>query len=109
MQLFWSWDKSRSLCIDLHCTADEWRRDQLCLLLNLYITIELYKGDRYFTDAQTDTECNKELAQVFHWSSIKVKARKEDPMSWLSFVRTTLSSEMRVHEHNRFSLDHVLV
>jgi len=61
MQLFWSWDKFR--CIDLHCTADKWRGDQLCSLLNLYISKKLYKGDWYFTDVQTNAEHNKKLLE----------------------------------------------
>lgn len=43
------------------------------------------------------------------FSSIKVRARMEVPTSWLTFVRMALFSEMRVHEHNRFFPDHILV
>lgn len=59
----------------------------------IYISKELCKGVQYFTDVQTGAGPNKELTQAFQWSNIKVKARIEVPVFWLSFVRTTLFSE----------------
>lgn len=50
----------------------------------MYTLKELYKGDQHFTDVQTDAGDNRELAQVFQWSSMKAKTGMEVPISWLT-------------------------